>query len=329
MNLVIGGSGFIGTRLCALFVDENIPFRIADIRRSDFFPESWVPCDITNLEELDQCFHEVQPSVIIHLAAQHRDDVSPRSLYFDVNVTGTKNVCDMATKFGVKKLIFTSSVAVYGFAPLNTDESGAINYFNEYGRTKFLAEEVLRSWKDSMPQNELAIIRPTVVFGERNRGNVYNLLHQISKGSFLMVGRGTNRKSMAYVGNVAAFVKFLARRRSRYLLVNYVDKPDLDMQSLVRLVYKQIGRDHKGLISIPVWIGMLGGYLFDLLSALTKRKFAISSIRVKKFVKDTVFAADSVASTGFLPPYTILEAVGRTVKFEFIDENSGSVFLSE
>ena len=51
------------------------------------------------------------------------------------------------------------------------------------------------------------ILRPTVIFGERNRGNVYNLLRQISSGKFLMVGKGENKKSMAYVGNIVAFIK--------------------------------------------------------------------------------------------------------------------------
>ena len=51
-----------------------------------------------------------------------------------------------ATEKGVVCIVFTSSVAVYGFAPPNTDESGAINPFNEYGRTKCDAEQVYREW---------------------------------------------------------------------------------------------------------------------------------------------------------------------------------------
>jgi thioester reductase-like protein len=54
------------------------------------------------------------------------------------------------------------------------DETGAINYFNDYGRTKWLTEEKYRAWLASDPENSLTIIRPTVIFGEQNRGNVYN-----------------------------------------------------------------------------------------------------------------------------------------------------------
>jgi nucleoside-diphosphate-sugar epimerase len=66
-------------------------------------------------------------------------------LYDDVNVTGAENVCNACTKLGIKKIIFTSSVAVYGFAPVGTDETGLINYFNDYGRTEWLAEEKYRA----------------------------------------------------------------------------------------------------------------------------------------------------------------------------------------
>jgi nucleoside-diphosphate-sugar epimerase len=120
--------------------------------------------------------------------------VTTRSLYDEVNVKGAENVCNACLKLGIKKIIFTSSVAVYGFAPIGTDETGKINYFNDYGRTKWLAEEKYRAWLKNDPENSLTIIRPTVVFGEQNRGNVYNLLRQIAEGRFLMVGKGTNKK---------------------------------------------------------------------------------------------------------------------------------------
>ena len=80
----------------------------------------------------------------------------------------------------IKTIIFTSSVAIYGFAPPNTDEGGEANYFNDYGRTKWLAEQAYSKWYSEDTENRrLIIIRPTVIFGEGNRGNVYNLLKQI------------------------------------------------------------------------------------------------------------------------------------------------------
>ena len=112
-------------------------------------------------------------------------------------------------------------MACYGNAPPGTGEGGAIAPFNDYGRTKFLAEEVYRAWqRDDPSRRTLAIVRPTVIFGEQNRGNVYNLLRQIASGRFVMVGAGRNTKSMAYVGNVAAFLSELLSTRHGNVLVN-------------------------------------------------------------------------------------------------------------
>ena len=147
-------------------------------------------------------------SVIVNLAAEHRDDVRPLSLYHEVNVEGAINICTVAREKCVQTIIFTSTVAGYGFAPIGTNESGNITPFNDYGRTKYEAEQVFKAWQAEDPaQRTLVIIRPTVVFGEQNRGNVYNLLRQIASGKFVMVGHGENRKSMAYVETVAAFVE--------------------------------------------------------------------------------------------------------------------------
>jgi nucleoside-diphosphate-sugar epimerase len=89
-------------------------------------------------------------------------------------------VCKVCTKLGIKKIIFTSSVAVYGFAPIGTDETGQINYFNDYGRTKWLAEEEYRTWLSKNPENSLTIIRPTVIFGKKQTGYWENLINRFT-----------------------------------------------------------------------------------------------------------------------------------------------------
>ena len=206
MNItVIGGSGFIGTRLCSRLAG-SLSFQIVDKSPSKAYATQSTVIDIrTHIDGAKIA----QTDAIINLAAEHRDDVWPLSLYDEVNVQGARNVCDLARTKAINKIIFTSSVAVYGFTPLGTNESGAIAPFNDYGRTKWDAEQIYKKWQAEDPQNRtLVIVRPTVVFGERNRGNVFNLLRQIASGKFVMVGDGLNRKSMAYVENVAAFLEY-------------------------------------------------------------------------------------------------------------------------
>jgi nucleoside-diphosphate-sugar epimerase len=189
---IIGGSGFIGTRLATIFNKKNVAFSIVDKVIGASFPTLTHNVDIRSLEALRASID--LNAVVINLAAEHRDDVSPPCLYDEVNIEGARNICKIANKMAVNRIIFTSSVAVYGFAPLGTNESGVIAPFNDYGRSKWEAEQVYKQWQAEDPQNRtLVIVRPTVVFGERNRGNVFNLLKQIASGKFVMVGDGLNR----------------------------------------------------------------------------------------------------------------------------------------
>ena len=131
-----------------------------------------------------------------------------------------------------------------------------------------------------------------------------------------MVGKGYNKKSMAYVENVAAFLEHLLSFNKKYLVCNYVDKPDFDMNTLVETVYSSLGRKYSG-IHFPLWLGIAGASVFDLLSKITGKKFPISVIRVKKFCSDSHFTSSIISETGYIPPVKIKGALEETIKFEF------------
>lgn len=320
MICIIGGSGFIGTRMARRLAGQNIDFNIVDKAPSVAFPDRVNIADVRDIDGLSRAVPD--GSVIINLAAEHRDDVRPKSLYDEVNVDGAENVCQVARQKNINTIIFTSTVAVYGFAPANTNESGKINYFNDYGRTKWLAEKVYRKWQEDDPQNRtLVIARPTVVFGEQNRGNVYNLLRQIASGRFVMIGKGNNLKSMAYVENMAAFLEFCFDFKPGVHIYNYVDKPDLDMNTLVTQVRNKLGKGSGTGPRLPYPIGLTAGYCFDLISRVTGKSLHISSIRVKKFCATTRFDT-SVARTGFIPPVSLEDGLERTLTHEFLEDHS-------
>lgn len=314
---MIGASGFVGTRLIDLLKSEPAyELKNIDLLPSHFFNGITVIGDVRNQEQMDR---ELKGSdVVVLLAAQHRDDVSPVSLYYDTNVGGMEVTLKAMEKNGCKRIVFFSSVAVYGLNKHNPDENHEKDPFNHYGKSKWQAEQVLQRWYESHPDWNVNIIRPTVIFGERNRGNVYNLLSQISGGKFLRVGKGTNRKSMAYVGNIVAFVKYMIEEcQEGYNVFNYIDKPDFTMNELVDLVENVLGK-HIPAVHFPYWLGMAGGYCFDLLAKITGKKLAISSVRVKKFCATTEFDSSKMLSTGFKAPYSLKEGLSRTLEFEFL-----------
>jgi len=325
MIAVIGGSGFVGSKLFSIF-NKSECYNI-DKNPSPFFNDITTICDIRNFSKISL---KKETNTVILLAAEHRDDVTPKSLYYDVNVEGTRNVLKQMDEKGINNLIFTSSVAVYGLNKNNPDENHMIDPFNHYGKSKWEAEKVIKKWYDKNPANKsVTIIRPTVIFGERNRGNVYNLLKQISSGKFLMIGKGDNKKSMAYVGNVVAFIKNRIEKREIGLnTYNYADSPDFNMIDLVSAVEDKLKlRIPK--IKIPYSVGMLGGYLFDLLSFISCKKFSISSVRVKKFCATTQFSSVK-AHNVFKAPDTLIEGLNKTLEFEFIYKNKDDIlFFSE
>ena len=326
---MIGASGFVGTRLLDLLKgDSKYALKNIDLLPSHFFNELTEIGDVRNQQQMDEKLKGAD--MVILLAAQHRDDVSPVSLYYDTNVGGMEKTLRAMEKNGVKRIVFFSSVAVYGLNKKNPNEEHPKDPFNHYGKSKWQAEQVLQKWHESHPDWNINIIRPTVIFGERNRGNVYNLLKQIASGKFLMVGSGNNKKSMAYVGNIVAFVKYMIEHcTTGYNVFNYIDKPDFTMNELVlhveKVLNKRIPATH-----FPYWLGMLGGYGFDLLAKLTGKKLTVSSVRVKKFCATTEFDASKVLASGFKAPYTLGEGLARTLEFEFVHPRTDDItFKSE
>ena len=323
---VIGGSGFVGTNLCRQLSLKQQDFEIVDLKMSNQFPEK---CKIADVRDAETLRNTITGDVVVNLAAVHRDDVRDKSEYQRTNVDGAENVALVCEEKGIEKIVFTSTVAVYGFAEPGTDEGGAINPFNEYGWTKFEAEEKLRRWH-AKGENSLIIVRPTVIFGEGNRGNVFNLLNQIASGKFLMVGKGENKKSMAYIGNIVAFLEACIVTEQKYGVYNYVDTPDLTMNELVSQVRGKLkGKEGVG-PRLPYWLGIILGYTADIFAKLSSRNLPVSSIRVKKFASSTEFRSAKSSLDNFQAPFLLSDGVERTLKSEFITPDPNrEIFFTE
>ena len=313
---VIGGSGFIGSWLIGVLLNQKHSVRIIDKQSSPIHPELWTKADVRDpnglLEACRGC------DVLYNLAAEHRDDIDPPELYREVNVDGAINTCAAAEALRIRKLIFTSTVAVYGFPVGEIDETAPMNPFNDYGRTKLEAERVFLDWAGRSADHSLTVVRPTVVFGPGNRGNVYVVLKHIARGRSIVIGDGRNKKSMAYVANVADFLAHTLSFEKGVHIYNYVDKPDQDMNQLVAIANETLGRGRA--LRVPYALAMAAGTTCDLISQLTGRQLSISSVRVKKYASSTQFAADRVLGSGFRPRHSLHEALVSTIRHEFVED---------
>jgi nucleoside-diphosphate-sugar epimerase len=213
----------------------------------------------------------------------------------------------------VKRIIFTSTVAVYGLQKADPDEESPTEPFNEYGRSKLEAEKIFDAWRKKEKERSLVIVRPVVIFGEGNKGNVYTLIQQTASNRFIMVGSGENKKSMGYVGNIVRFLVRSMRFDPGKHVFNYADKPDMSVAELVGHIRTDLGIS-KPYLRMPYLLGLAGGYAFDAVSGLTGRRLSISSIRIRKFCANTTVSVRALQSTGFSPPYSIREGLTRMIK---------------
>lgn len=311
MISIIGGEGFVGSRLRKVLEKAGKKYQSLDLNPANM---DSIRVDVSS-ELAPDLFSGTD--VIINLAAVHADNVRDKSLYYSVNVNGAVNVCTAASKANIHKIIFVSSVAVYGFPPPDVDENGAIAPFDDYGKSKYLAELEYLKWYNEAPETRhLTIVRPTVIFGEGNRGNVYNLISQIESKRFIFVGSGENKKSMSYVGNVAAYLAYATNAFDGLQLFNYVDKPDLTMNTFVSTARKELfGVENVG-FRIYAWIGLLAGRLLDVVSRFTPQPLGISYIRIKKFINNTTYST-KISNSDFQPPSNLQEALVGTICHEF------------
>ena len=145
-----------------------------------------------------------------------------------------------------------------------------------------------------------------------------------------MIGNGKNRKSMAYIDNVIAFLMECIKCDDTYGLYNYVDTPDMTMNELVYQVRNKLMGSKSVGLRLPYWLGLLIGYTADLITITTGKKMAVSSLRIKKFSTSTEFRSAKKRLNGFEPPFNIVQGIEKTLQSEFVSPDPDrEIFFTE
>ncbi len=173
-TLITGGLGYIGSHIACLLLTTGYQVIIVD-NCSNSSPQTLdVIHQITGKTpifyefdlrspKLDIIFREYQIDAVIHLAGLKsvNESLSYPLVYYNNNVTGTLNLLMVMAEYKVKKLIFSSSVTVYGNSPSPLTESSPIGkgITNSYGESKFIIETILKSLIDSDPEWNIISLR--------------------------------------------------------------------------------------------------------------------------------------------------------------------------
>ena len=303
---VIGGSGFIGQHFknkLGKNIVENLDID-EGINSSTF-----TKCNILNQAELNKIQTCKDDLTLIHLAAVHFDF---QNRYFETNVEGTKNVLSFIDKNkNIKKYVFFSSVATYGDSEFGKDELSVQTPINDYGKSKLEAEKLIINWSKTNPDVQIIIVRPAVVFGEYNFGNVFNLIQQIRSKIFAIIGSGKNIKSIAYVDNLVDSVIFcLNKIKDPIFIYNYCDYPQKNVSEQSFLISSILGT--KTPFKIPLWLTKFFTFPVDIIQDLIKKDLMINSMRLNKFTLPTYFIADKIRNRGFVQKISIEKAIRNT-----------------
>lgn len=312
-TLFTGASGFIGYHFHQVLAAET--FGNIDLREPEFDDHStFIKGDIRKPEDVERAIASFPCERIVSLAAEHKDFGLSEEDYFKTNEHGTEVICQAATRHGIKEIIFYSSVAVYGNNKVPSDENLPPNPNLPYGASKLAGEKVLERWCQEQDDRSVLIIRPTVVFGERNVANMFRLIHQIRAGRYFHIGDGKNIKSVAYVKNIVDATLYLMEKMTPGVSVyNYADEPQLTSREIAAQISTSLKK--KDPITLPYWAVYGLALPFDLLIKLTGKDLPVSTNRVSKFCTETFHKADKLLAEGFSPKYSTQQGLQNMVSW--------------
>jgi len=212
--LITGAAGFVGSHSAELLSRRGHEVHALDnfsTGRSENlknFRGKITPCDITDIRLLEKEFFDFAPDAVLHLAAQSAITTSISAPQHDmkVNGIGTLNVLKMANKYCVKRLVFSSTSAVYSeqrsLFPMS--EGFSLSPASPYGISKMACEMYVQM----MFPNHL-IMRYGNVYGPRQKPIGDNLViarafdHFVNGEKFSVNGHGNQKRDFVYVGDVA------------------------------------------------------------------------------------------------------------------------------
>lgn len=304
--LITGGSGFIGHHFHqGLDHTKIINYDI----QSPFEPKKsiYVQGNILEADKLSSQLAKVD--LVLHLAATHFDF---QENYYRTNVDGTKILLKQMTNTNVKNLVFYSSVAVYGAKNNGVTEEVTPEPNMPYGDSKYEAEKLIKAWAKEDDSRSVIIIRPAVVYGAYNFGNVFNLIKQIDSGLFLNIGDGENIKSMVYVKNLVDYtISLMKEMKPGVSIYNAIDTPNYGIFDLTSIIADKLGKKPPSKLPLP--IAKILALPFDLLNVLTGKDIIINSKRIEKFCSSTHFIPKNLEVEGVKQKVPTGDAIKETI----------------
>lgn len=210
--LVTGGTGFIGSRLVKLSLDQGDTVRV--LGQVNTAPEEenlqrlrGMGCEIVigSITDAGAAAEAVKGvDVIFHLAAAQHEAGKPDTHFRHVNEDGTRTMLEAAGRAGVKRFVHGSTIGVYRASKGEvTTEDSPTEPDNIYGVTKLAAENIVRSFFDETPA---VIVRISETYGPGDR-RLLKLFRAIAKGRYFHIGKSDNPHHPIFVDDLVAALR--------------------------------------------------------------------------------------------------------------------------
>ena len=245
--LVTGGAGFIGSHIVEQLQKEG--FQVVVVDNLSTSKRSFIPKDISfyavdiRSPEMEKIFQNEKPEIVIHIAAHIDVNSSIKNPSNDaaINIQGTINLLTCCHKYNVKKVIYSSSCAVYGeTGDRSITESFSINPLSFYGISKCAAELYINVYQ-SLYDIEFTILRYANVYGPRQsmtgEGGVVSIFcKKILKGEMPVIyGNGEQTRDFVFVKDVAA-ANVKAIENGNHEIINIGSNKKTSIKELYKLL---------------------------------------------------------------------------------------------
>lgn len=302
--LVTGATGFIGRNLAKRLIElggYNVFCLVRNPAKAKIFeslPAKLIYADITNFDSLGKVY-DYNFDIIFHCAGYVKNG-NPKLLQA-VNVVGTKNICELAFRSGVKRMVYLSSVAVIsGNTQVPLTEDLPFKATNKYGQSKIEAERTVLDYRAK--GLSVVIIRPCMVYGEDEPHMMRLLLFLLRFRILPIIDEGKNKFHLAYVKNVVEAMIF-SLTKSEFTKGSFfiADQEILSSQEVFKIFSKAIGV--KPSFSLPAFLKPL---LLNL---------PYFGKRLKFFLKDRVYSIERLKSLGFVPSYKAEPSLSKSASW--------------
>ncbi|NCN27136.1 NAD(P)-dependent oxidoreductase [bacterium] len=308
--LLLGGSGFVGTHLAHCLKSQGHKVVVADLFPPSDEDLSFLKIDVRSEDCLSQ-FNGDEIDSIVNLAAVHRTPGHPDFDYFETNILGAGFATKLAEKLKIKKIVFTSSIAVYGAGESEKFEDSLCMPNIPYGISKLQAEFIHREWALRGSGRCLSILRPGVVFGKGEQGNFTRIAKALRRGLFVYPGRKDAIKSFIYVKDLCKLIKRELGVSSEELRVfnavvpkaHSVEEICLQFNSSLGYKIPRLLIPFRLITGIAAILRTLEGALPFILS------LGLRSERIAKLVNSTHISGERLRADGFEFSFSLKEAL--------------------